>query len=774
MLLNLIMRRKLSFLFVLAVLIVPLYSPLQIAEVSAAEIGDRIIVDNTDSGFSYTPSASWTDSTSGPGYYGTNYKVDATGTSDTGLAAKWTPALADAGFYKIYMWWTEGSDRPDAAPIEIKYENGYKIDDSITVDQTINGGQWVYLGTYYMGTGGYDYVKIKGDDEGYVAADAVMFQLSYKMGSAPVYWPEITPEPAPTPLPLNTEIIIDNSDPEFSTYMEGNVSAWPTSSSAPGFVGTNYALCNAKGNWNFAKYNPVLTTPGTYEVFVNWTAYTNRADQAGVVIGHKGGVDTTKTVDMTTNGGQWISVGQYPMQGAGKDYVSLVCDDDGYVVADAVKFKLISYASEPPASSPQYTGVRKVAIVQDGNGNFGLTVDGVPFDVKGVAGAEVIDEIADAGGNAVRTYDASDKHMNGWEVLDEAEANGVKVVIGLWIEHYSGDDFINQKAKVQTNLDQLKAYVDKYKDHPAVLAWGVGNEVDKTTSPREVYDAINHLAQYIKDQDKNHPTMIVLAGSSPTKVVKTRHYAPAIDIISVNSYKHIGNVHENVTGTLSGQGNWIGPYMITEFGADQSSTSLNESAKTTWGVTLEHESYYKELQYINRYTNHIAPYNSKLIGSFVFKGADVVGMTHTWYNMFLENHTQKSGIYDAMYKAWNGSYPADRAPGVKTITINAQYDDESVVLAADTDFLARITIDTYGESDTLTYVWELREEYKKGATGYPGDVIATNQGPNPSFTWDKERRQIRTPSVPGYYRLFAYVYDQTGHVGTASIPFKVE
>jgi hypothetical protein len=233
-------------------------------------------------------------------------------------------------------------------------------------------------------------------------------------------------------------------------------------------------------------------------------------------------IDSSKTANMTTNVGQWNSIGQYNLQGAGKNYVSLICNDDGYVVADAVKFKLLSYETTPAPTSPQYTGVRKVAIVQDSSGNFGLTVNGATFSLKGVAGAEVISEIAAAGGNAVRTYDTSDKHMNGWQVLDEAEASGVKVVVGLWIEHYSDD---------------------KYKNHPAVLAWGVGNEADKTTSPREVYDAINHLEQYIKDNDKNHPTMIVLVGPHPTKVIMTRHYAPAIDIISVNAYKNIGNVY---------------------------------------------------------------------------------------------------------------------------------------------------------------------------------------------------------------------------------------
>lgn len=563
--------------FVLACTSTVLFAPVERA--AAMEVGDQIVIDNTDSGFTYTPQAAWRNSTHVPGYYGSNYLGDVTSGADTAVAAKWTPTITDAGYYKIYMWWSEAANRPDAAPIEIKHFNGQKTDTSLTVNQTINGGQWVYLGTYYLGTGGHDYVKIKGDDAGYTAADAVMFELSQKLDVPPIYWPTVTPAPVPEPLPLNSEIIIDNKSPEFSSFIDGKAAAWKTSSETPGMIDTNYATCNTKGNWNYTKFTPILTTPGTYEVFINWTAHPNRADNVGIVVEHQGGVDTSQSVNMKINGGQWNSIGQYQMQGSGKDYVSIVCDDDGYVIADAVKFKLIAYNTPPASTSPQYTGVKNVTIVKDTNGNFGLTVDGDPFDVKGVAGVEVIPQIAEAGANAVRTYDASDKHMKGWDILDEAEANGVKVVIGLWIEHYSDDDFVNNKPKIQSNLNQLKAYVDKYKDHPAVLAWGVGNEVDKTTSPRDVYDAINHLAQYIKDTDKNHPTIIVLAGSSPIKVHNTRLYAPAIDIVAVNSYKHIGNVHNNVIGTLPSQGNWVGPYMVTEFGVDQSATSLNESDK---------------------------------------------------------------------------------------------------------------------------------------------------------------------------------------------------
>jgi hypothetical protein len=44
----------------------------------ALNVGDHVIVDHTDPGFTFTPTAAWTDSTMVGGYYGTNYKGDVT------------------------------------------------------------------------------------------------------------------------------------------------------------------------------------------------------------------------------------------------------------------------------------------------------------------------------------------------------------------------------------------------------------------------------------------------------------------------------------------------------------------------------------------------------------------------------------------------------------------------------------------------------------------------------------------------------------------------
>ncbi|MCX7719336.1 MAG: N-acetylmuramoyl-L-alanine amidase [Candidatus Sumerlaeaceae bacterium] len=130
-----------------------------------------VIVDNTDSGFS--ASTNWFASTSTPGYYGSNYRARATeAVSDQ---AQWTVTLPADGTYKVYVWYTAGSNRAAAAPYQVTHTGGTT---TVNVNQQANGSQWVLLGTwnFYQGTA----VRVKlscWTTAGYyVIADAVKFE----------------------------------------------------------------------------------------------------------------------------------------------------------------------------------------------------------------------------------------------------------------------------------------------------------------------------------------------------------------------------------------------------------------------------------------------------------------------------------------------------------------------------------------------------------------------------------------------------------------------
>ena len=115
------------------------------------------------------------------------------------------------------------------------------------------------------------------------------------------------------------------------------------------------------------------------------------------------------------------------------------------------------------------------------------------------------------GGNSLRTWTTDNGRDTGKQVLDRALSNGLYVAMGLDVDHERrGFDYDNTNA-VARQLDLLKAQVLQYRNHPALLVWVVGNELNFEKNPK-VWDAVNDLSKMIHEIDPNHPTTTTLAG----------------------------------------------------------------------------------------------------------------------------------------------------------------------------------------------------------------------------------------------------------------------
>ena len=86
-----------------------------------------------------------------------------------------TPTITAAGNYEVYMRWTSDPNRPNAAPVTVKY-NGGSSSVTPTVNQQKEGGSWQLLGVFPFSTGTGNYVEIAASNAGSTIADAVMFQ----------------------------------------------------------------------------------------------------------------------------------------------------------------------------------------------------------------------------------------------------------------------------------------------------------------------------------------------------------------------------------------------------------------------------------------------------------------------------------------------------------------------------------------------------------------------------------------------------------------------
>lgn len=130
-----------------------------------------IIVDNSDpAGVSIA--GDWTASAASSGFYGANYLHD--GNTNKGSdSVIFRPNLPQSGMYQVYARWTENANRASAVPIDVSGVNGVK---TFFVNQTQNGGQWVFLTTTNFNAGTNGFVRIRnGGTTGYVIADAVEF-----------------------------------------------------------------------------------------------------------------------------------------------------------------------------------------------------------------------------------------------------------------------------------------------------------------------------------------------------------------------------------------------------------------------------------------------------------------------------------------------------------------------------------------------------------------------------------------------------------------------
>ncbi|HEX7653686.1 MAG TPA: FAD-dependent oxidoreductase, partial [Verrucomicrobiae bacterium] len=136
-----------------------------------ANAATMIFLDNTDAG-GVSITGTWTSSASSTGFYGPDYLHD--GNTNKGAASvTYQPTLPITGGYQVYARWTANANRATNAPIDIGFAGGTN---TVYVNQTTQGGQWVFLLATNFNAGTNGFVRIRnGGTTGYVIADAVEF-----------------------------------------------------------------------------------------------------------------------------------------------------------------------------------------------------------------------------------------------------------------------------------------------------------------------------------------------------------------------------------------------------------------------------------------------------------------------------------------------------------------------------------------------------------------------------------------------------------------------
>lgn len=396
-----------------------------------------------------------------------------------------------------------------------------------------------------------------------------------------------------------------------------------------------------------------------------------------------------------------------------------------------------------------------VEIRKNGN-DWQLLVDQKPFFIKGVVGHTYLEKVKEYGGNSVRIGSRK-------EELDKAGRLGLKAMVNLPAnaERYGFD--YNDTDAVKKQTEKIIEIVRNTKDHPAVMMWSIGNELDyipgtKPFNPK-MWDAVNDAAKAIKAIDPNHPVMTVIGTSMMEKVADIVQRCPDLDLLGINTYGDIYTLPE----TLKKYG-WEKSYLIAEWGPD----GYWEVKRTEWGAPYEQTGREKLNCYEQKYRKAIETGNC--LGSYVFYWYHKQETTHTWFSMFDEK-AQETPLPKLMKMLWTGKRDPNLAPVVDSVNIDRFVRYQDIVLKPGSVHQAKVTASD-PDKDAITYLWEIRPEAVYAS--YAGQGEKEPQPISGLINETKSEISFTTPAEKGAYRLFVYAFDQDNQFSIANLPFWVE
>lgn len=405
----------------------------------------------------------------------------------------------------------------------------------------------------------------------------------------------------------------------------------------------------------------------------------------------------------------------------------------------------------------QYYGqVNSVRIEKKQNG-FELFKNDEPYYIKGAGAKSNFGELKKAGANSIRIWSTNNKSY-----LDSAHKYGLTVTLGLWVaQERNGFNYDDQYA-VAGQIALLKKDILKLKDHPSLLMWGIGNEVDLQYSNFKVWETIEEIAKFIKKVDPNHPTVTVIAGLDPSKVFMIKKYCPSIDILGINAYGAIENAPLNIR-----KYGWEKPYIVSEWGVN----GPFEAKVNSWGAKIEPTNGFKANQRLRRYQDIIENDKDLCLGSYCFLWGQKQESTSTWHGMYLSNGHPTEAV-DVMQYCWKGEWPAKRAPSIMQIKLNGENWKKNHIFSKNEEVSLEYVFNR-NNNDSLIFDYQLYPETFSNKGG--GDFQESpDEIPIEIIKQSENSLNFKVPNKKGFYRIFVFVRNETNQTSVANIPFKVE
>lgn len=357
--------------------------------------------------------------------------------------------------------------------------------------------------------------------------------------------------------------------------------------------------------------------------------------------------------------------------------------------------------------------------------------------------------LAAAGAKVVRVYSESSV----W-VLDEAQRLGLKVVMGLWVGHPRLGFRLDDAEAVRRQEQSIRDFVLRNKAHPALLAWGVGNEVELgQADPLPAWREVDRLAGIVKALDPAHATMMTVSDNSDENLRRLADCCKRADILGINVYA--GSLFE-ILPRLRAAG-ISRPVVIAEFGP----IGQWQAGRKPWGAPVEPTSsekaaYFRDaLAFLGR--------QAGVMGAFPFLWGAKLEQTETWHGLLLADGSL-TAMTDALSAAW-GRPVSEPAPSIRGIGIAADEFAPRQEISAGVDAVSF-------DGSPLQTEWKVLTE-------------SVGRRPDSDFEPPPVRIAVRflhqdaasarfvAPERPGAYRLYMTIRDRNSKVATANLPFLV-
>ncbi|MCP4120703.1 MAG: hypothetical protein GY751_02995 [Bacteroidetes bacterium] len=386
-----------------------------------------------------------------------------------------------------------------------------------------------------------------------------------------------------------------------------------------------------------------------------------------------------------------------------------------------------------------------------------LTVDGNPFEIKGVTfGYDDVEnyrhhfkELKFLGVNTIRIWAPNE---NTEQLLNVAHEYDIKVMVGIWMRHgrpgMEDDDsfnYLTDTTGMTAMYSNALATVEKYKDHPAVLMWAVGNEVylnmATNVEKRAYSELLERICRDIKMVDLSHPITSVEAWTFGMDLWS--ELVPSVDIYGLNSYGPGANF---LASEMEKRG-IDKPYIVTEFGV----TGEWDIKSTDNGIKVEPTDRQKYDAIVDGYHNWIKPYPNCL-GVYVFHYASGTNFISPW--LFTHHDKMTRPQYWAVREAYTGKKPVNNIPVIEAFQLT---DDDT-----NSETWIPVTLEVSNvEEEQLDVSFHYNQR--------TGSRKRRDQINKLSFQGNLTKGfKVKLPNENGPIKVYAFVNDTYGNLGIAT------